>query len=63
MAEVEIRYLGRRIEHFQSDIDPADEFECLALLKRRARELRRPVNKMVLVTWEPRRKHRREYRA
>ena len=38
VAEFEIRYRGRRIERFDSDVDPADEFACVALLKRRAQD-------------------------
>jgi hypothetical protein len=63
VAEFEIRLRGRRIERFESDIDPADEFACVALLKRRARELRRPVEQLVLRTVDRRRRRWYEYRA
>lgn len=62
MADVEIRARGRTIERFVSEVDPDDEQACVALLRRRARELRRPADGLSLrVT--ARRKPWREYRA
>lgn len=63
VAEFEIRYRGRRIERFDSDVDPADEFACVALLKRRAQELRRPAQQLVLRTVDRRKRRWYEYRA
>ena len=42
---------GRRnrvVERFSSNIDPTDEEECVALLRRRARELRQDVSELTL---------------
>jgi hypothetical protein len=62
MSDIEIREGNRRLESFRADIDPDDEAECVALLRRRAKQLRRPVERLVLITWTPR--HiRRTYRA
>jgi hypothetical protein len=52
-----------RVEKFTSDVDPEDAVECVALLRRRARELRLPVEGLRLVTWAGRRARRIEYRA
>lgn len=52
-----------RVERFTSDVDPQDGVECVALLRRRARELRLPVDGLRLVTWAGRRARRIEYRA
>jgi hypothetical protein len=62
MADVEIRRRGRRLEKFVSDVDPDDEIACVALLRRRASELRRPVSELLLVT-RGRNKRIKEYRA
>ena len=62
MADVEIRLHGRTLERFVSDVDPDDEPECVALLRRRARELRRPVEGLTLRT-TAKRKPWREYHA
>lgn len=62
MAEIEIRRNGQRLEKFVSDVDPEDEFACVALLRRRAVELRKPVRELHLLTWD-RRRRRKEYRA
>lgn len=62
MADVEIRYRGRTVERFVGDVDPDDELECVALLRRRARELRKPLDGLTLrVT--AKRKPWQEYRA
>ena len=64
MAEIEIHRRGRCIERFDSDVDPADELDCVTLLRHRARELRRPVEELTLRTWlKPGRRQRVEYRA
>lgn len=64
MADFEVHRRGRRIERFQSDVSPGDELGCVALLRRRARELRRPVEELTLRTWlKPGRRLRVEYRA
>jgi hypothetical protein len=63
VAEFEIRQRGRRVERFESDVDPTDEFACVALPKRRAREIRRPVEQLVLRTVDRRRRRWYEYRA
>lgn len=48
-TDVEIRgKRNRLVERFSSDIDPADEQECIALLRRRARELRMDVSQLTL---------------
>lgn len=55
---------GHRLERFDADVVPEDEIACTALLRRRARELRRPAAELVLRVWphgDARR--RREYRA
>jgi len=39
---------NRQVERFSSNIDPADEEECIALLRRRARELRMDVSELSL---------------
>jgi hypothetical protein len=64
-AEVEIQdLLGRRLAVFTADVDPESASECAALLRSRARELRRPVEQLRLVTWTTRGMRRRlEYRA
>jgi hypothetical protein len=62
MAEVEIRRRGRRLEKFDSDVDPDDEIACVALLRRRAVELRRPVAELKLVT-RGRNRRLKEYQA
>jgi hypothetical protein len=61
-SQVEIRRGRRVVERFLSDIDPDDESECIALLRRRARELAKPVEELTLRTWAAKRR-RREYRA
>ncbi len=64
MSQVEIRLRGRRLEQFDADVDPEDEITCVALLRRRAVELRRPVGQLTLRIWPDRRPgRRREYRA
>jgi hypothetical protein len=62
VAEIEIRHKGRQVERFSADVDPRDEIECVALLRRRARELRLPLERLSLVVWAPRVK-RITYRA
>jgi hypothetical protein len=62
MADVEIRFRGRTVERFVSEVDPEDELECVALLRRRARELRKPVDGLTLRA-TGKRKPWREYRA
>jgi hypothetical protein len=60
----EVRIKGKRnwlVERFTSNIDPADEEECVALLRRRARELRLDVNDLTLEVFVKRRP--RTYRA
>ena len=63
MPKVEIHGKRHRLEHFESDINPENEIECVALLRQRARELKRPIEELSLVTYAPRGKRRREYRA
>ncbi len=64
-AEVEIQDLkGRRLAVFSADVDPSSASECVALLRSQARELRRPVEGLRLITWTTRGMRRRlEYRA
>ncbi len=64
-AEVEIQdLLGRRLAVFTADVDPSSASECTALLRSQARELRRPVEQLKLITWTTRGMRRRlEYRA
>jgi hypothetical protein len=62
VAEVEIRRNGWRLERFSSDVDPEDEIACVALLRRRAEDLRKPVHELRLLT-KDRRGRRKEYRA
>ena len=50
MTEIEIHRRGRCVERFVSDVDPDDELACLMLQRRRARELRRPVEQLTLRT-------------
>lgn len=62
MSEIEIRDGNRRIDRFRADVDADDEAACVALLRRRARQLRRPVERLVLIARTPR-GVRRTYRA
>ena len=39
MSEVEVKWRHRRLERFHSDVDHEDAEECVALLRRRAREV------------------------
>jgi hypothetical protein len=62
VSEIEIRFKGRRLERFVADVDPEDEVALVALLRRRAKELNRPVESMTLRVMET--KHlKKEYRA
>lgn len=64
MSEVEIRWRHRRLERFHSDVDPEDAEECISLLRRRSRELRRPVDQLTLRVWpDGNIARRKEYRA
>jgi hypothetical protein len=47
MADAEIRFRGRTVERFVFGVDPDDELECVALLRRWARELRKPVDGLI----------------
>jgi hypothetical protein len=62
VAEVEIRSKGRRLEKFASDVDPDDEIACVALLRQRAVQLRKPAAELRLVT-RGKNKRLKEYRA
>jgi hypothetical protein len=64
MSEVEVKWRHRRLERFHSDVDHEDAEECVALLRRRARELGRPVDQLTLrVRLDGAPRFRREYRA
>jgi hypothetical protein len=64
VSEVEIRWRMRRLERFHSDVHPADGEECVALLRRRAPELGRPVDQLTLRVWpDGKPRFRREYRT
>ena len=61
-TDVEIRnQRNRLVERFSSNVDPTDEEECVALLRRRARELRLDVDDLTLRVVVKRRW--RDYRA
>ncbi len=48
-TDVEIRNRRNRlVERFSSNVDPTDEEECVALLRRRAKELRIEVAELSL---------------
>jgi hypothetical protein len=64
VSEVEVKWRHRRLERFHSDVDHEDADECVALLRRRARELGRPVDQLTLRVWpDGKPGFRREYRA
>jgi|1185.fasta_scaffold542906_1 hypothetical protein len=62
VTDVEIRFRGRTVERFVSEVDPDDDLECVALLRRRAHELGKPVDGLTLRA-TAKRKPWREYRA
>jgi hypothetical protein len=62
VPQVEIRQRARRLETFMSDVDPEDEVACVALLRKRAAELRKPAAELELRV-KDRRKRTRTYKA
>ncbi|MGL4743937.1 MAG: hypothetical protein ACRCYX_15535 [Dermatophilaceae bacterium] len=52
---VEIRrQRGVVLDRFESDVDPTDQDECIALLRRRARQLRRNASDLSIYVHEGR---------
>lgn len=52
-----------RKARFASDVNPADEAACVALLRKVARQHGVPIERAVLRTWVGRHRHQVDYRA